>query len=108
VSDDGRGAKAPPPGLGTQLVDALATELDGFVGRRFTQSGPTVTLSFFKDNAGVSTYLMHPHLADGFRVKSASRGRTRTDPQGPVHPHPAAVTRRKKIRNSLNPASAKP
>ena len=80
VSDDGRGPKAPPLGLGTQLVDALTTELDGFLRRRFTQSGSTVTLCFFKDNSGVSNYLMHPHLADGFRVKSASCAGTRTNP----------------------------
>jgi two-component sensor histidine kinase len=85
VSDDGCGPKAPPAGLGAQLIDALAGELDGFVKRRFTQFGSTVTVSFSKDNASASTRLMHPHLADGSHVKSASRGRTRTDAQGAVH-----------------------
>jgi two-component sensor histidine kinase len=97
VGDNGRGPKPRPPGLGTQLVDALAAELDGFVRRRFTQSGSTVTLTFFKDNADVSTDLMHPRLAGGFRVKSASRRRTRTDAQGAVHPHPVVAKRRQTI-----------
>lgn len=108
VRDDGRGPKAPTLGLGTQLVDALAAELDGFVERRFTQSGSTVTLSFIKDNAGVSSGLTHPHLTSGFRMQSASRGGTRRDAQGPGHPPSVGGKRRQTIRDSLNPASAEP
>jgi two-component system, sensor histidine kinase PdtaS len=49
VSDDGCPASSFYPGLGTHLVDALATELGGTVERRFTDCGTTVTLSFPKD-----------------------------------------------------------
>ena len=51
VSDDGDGSAFPGfnPGLGTRLVNALATELGGSVERRFTDFGTTVTLSFPKD-----------------------------------------------------------
>lgn len=108
VSDDGRGPKAQRPGLGTQLVDALADELDGFVERRFTQFGSTVSVSFSKDEASASTRLMNPHLPGSFRMKSASRGGKRTDAQDAVHAHPVAATRRQTIRDSLNPASAEP
>jgi two-component sensor histidine kinase len=108
VGDDGRGTKAPPPGLGTQLVDALAAELNGFVLRRFTQAGSTVTLSFVKDNAGVSARPMHPHRAGSFRMKSASRGRTTTNGQGAAHPRPVAAKRHQTIRDSVISASAEP
>ena len=46
VSNDGAVDKTWMPGLGTQLVDALAAELDGFVNRRFGESGATAVLSF--------------------------------------------------------------
>jgi hypothetical protein len=34
------------PGLGMQLVDALAVRLDGFIERRFGESGAIAVLSF--------------------------------------------------------------
>jgi hypothetical protein len=46
VSNDGAVDKTWIPGLGTQLVDALAVGLDGFVKRRFGESGATAVLSF--------------------------------------------------------------
>jgi two-component sensor histidine kinase len=46
VSDDGRPASTFERGLGTGLVDALATALDGFVERQFTNNGTVVTVSF--------------------------------------------------------------
>jgi two-component sensor histidine kinase len=46
VSNDGAVDKTWMPGLGTQLVDALAAGLDGFVERRFGESGATAVLSF--------------------------------------------------------------
>jgi len=108
VGDDGCGPKAPSVGLGTQLIDALVGELDGFVERRFTQFGSTVTVSFSTDTASASNCLMHPHLHDGFRMKPVSHGGKRTDGQDAVHFHPAAVKRRQTIRDSLNSAIAQP
>jgi two-component sensor histidine kinase len=46
VSNDGTVDKAWMPGLGTQLIDALAVGLDGFVERRFCESRATAVLSF--------------------------------------------------------------
>lgn len=46
VSDSGAATAACRPGLGTLLVDALATELDGHVERRFAGDGATITLTF--------------------------------------------------------------
>jgi two-component sensor histidine kinase len=46
VSDDGRPVSTFERGLGTNLVDALATALDGFVERQFADSGTVVTVSF--------------------------------------------------------------
>jgi two-component sensor histidine kinase len=46
VSDDGRPASTFERGLGTNLVDALVTALDGFVERQFTDKGTVVTMSF--------------------------------------------------------------
>jgi two-component sensor histidine kinase len=46
VSNDGAVDKAWMPGLGTQLIDALAVGLDGFVERRFDESAATAVLSF--------------------------------------------------------------
>jgi two-component sensor histidine kinase len=46
VSNDGAVDKTWMPGLGTQLIDALAVGLDGFVERRFGESGATAVLSF--------------------------------------------------------------
>jgi two-component sensor histidine kinase len=49
VSDDGRPATTFERGLGTSLVGALATALDGFVERQFTDGGTVVTVSFPAD-----------------------------------------------------------
>jgi two-component sensor histidine kinase len=49
VSDDGRPASTFERGLGTSLVDALATALDGFVERQFTDAGTSVAVSFPAD-----------------------------------------------------------
>jgi two-component sensor histidine kinase len=46
VSDDGRPVSTFERGLGTNLVDALATALGGIVERQFADSGAVVTLSF--------------------------------------------------------------
>ncbi len=58
VSDDGQSAPKPHAGLGTQIVDALADELDGNIERCFTKEGATVTLRFPKEpdsGTGAST-----------------------------------------------------
>jgi two-component sensor histidine kinase len=49
VSDDGSPVPAYVPGMGTRLVDALATELEGSVERQFGKSGASVLLSFPMD-----------------------------------------------------------
>jgi two-component sensor histidine kinase len=46
VSNDGAVDKNWMPGLGTQLIDALALGLDGFIERRFSESEATAVLSF--------------------------------------------------------------
>lgn len=46
VCDDGVSASRFKPGLGTDLVDALVAELDGFVERRHSDRGTVVTVSF--------------------------------------------------------------
>ena len=46
VSDDGASASCFESGLGTDLVGALVAELDGFVERRRSERGTTVTVSF--------------------------------------------------------------
>jgi two-component sensor histidine kinase len=46
VSNDGAVDKTWMPGLGTQLIDALALGLDGFIERRFSESEATAVLSF--------------------------------------------------------------
>jgi two-component sensor histidine kinase len=53
VSDDGSSAATFEPGFGTQLVDTLASEVNGCVKRRFSQSGTTVTLAFPKDPSSI-------------------------------------------------------
>jgi hypothetical protein len=100
--------QSPAVGLGTQLINALVSELDGFVERRFTQFGSTMTVSFSQDTATASTRLMHPHLPGGFHMKPVSRGVKRTDGQDTVHFHPVAAKRRQTKRDSLIPARAEP
>src|ERR1700739_1127275 len=46
VSDDGSPSATLKRGLGTELVDALAADLDGYVERLHKASGTTVTLCF--------------------------------------------------------------
>jgi two-component sensor histidine kinase len=49
VADSGQAERAPRPGRGSRIVDALAAELGGQVERQFTTSGTTVLLSFPRD-----------------------------------------------------------
>jgi two-component sensor histidine kinase len=67
VSDDGSSTSKIEPGLGTRLVDALAVELNGFVERRFSEHGSTVTLSLPKEAVDVA--LLH----DGWGVIRKTR-----------------------------------
>jgi two-component sensor histidine kinase len=60
VANDGAVAKTWMPGLGTRLVDALAAELDGFVERRFGETGALAILSF--------PFLRQPTLAEPART----------------------------------------
>lgn len=46
VRDDGSSAASAKRGLGTELIEALAADLDGYVERRHTSCGTTVTLRF--------------------------------------------------------------
>jgi two-component sensor histidine kinase len=46
VSDDGSSTATLKSGLGTELIDALAADLDGYVERLHKASGTTVTLCF--------------------------------------------------------------
>ena len=72
VSDDGSGTSSFNPGLGTHLVDALATELGGSVERRFTDCGTTVTLSFPQGHHKL------PYQRVGRQVKSERKRQTIT------------------------------
>ena len=49
VSDNGSPTAALKRGLGSELIDALAADLDGYVERIHTASGTTITLFFPKD-----------------------------------------------------------
>jgi two-component sensor histidine kinase len=49
VSDDGSPTATLKRGLGSELIDALAADLDGYVERIHKASGTTVTLFFPKD-----------------------------------------------------------
>jgi two-component sensor histidine kinase len=49
VSDDGKSASTPRAGLGTQLIDAIAADIEGNVERCFTKEGSVVTLKFPKE-----------------------------------------------------------
>jgi two-component sensor histidine kinase len=57
VSDDGSPAATLKRGLGTELVEALAADLDGYVERLHKASGTTVTLCFPQDIAERSAAL---------------------------------------------------
>jgi two-component sensor histidine kinase len=46
VSDDGSASETPKPGHGTHLIDALTTDLDGNIERRYTATGAVIMLSF--------------------------------------------------------------
>jgi two-component sensor histidine kinase len=49
VSDDGSPTSTLKRGLGSELIDALATDLDGYVERIQKASGTTMTLFFPQD-----------------------------------------------------------
>jgi two-component sensor histidine kinase len=49
VSDDGSPSAALKRGLGSELIDALAADLDGYVERIHKASGTTITLYFPQD-----------------------------------------------------------
>jgi two-component sensor histidine kinase len=55
VSDDGAAAEAVKRGLGTELIDALAADLDGRVERHYATSGTTVTLGFPRTTRAAGT-----------------------------------------------------
>jgi two-component sensor histidine kinase len=57
VSDDGSPAATLKRGLGTEMIEALAADLDGYVERLHKASGTTVTLCFPQDLADRSTAL---------------------------------------------------
>jgi two-component sensor histidine kinase len=57
VSDDGSPAATLKRGLGTELIEVLAADLDGYVERLHKASGTTVTLCFPQDLADRSTAL---------------------------------------------------
>jgi two-component sensor histidine kinase len=59
VTDDGSLPKTNAPGMGTRLISALASELEGFVERRFGSSGTTAVLSFPLDPTITSEELSH-------------------------------------------------
>jgi two-component sensor histidine kinase len=49
VSDDGSASETPRSGHGTHLVDALTTDLEGNIERRFTTTGTAIILNFPMD-----------------------------------------------------------
>jgi two-component system, sensor histidine kinase PdtaS len=55
VSDDGSPAATLKRGLGTELIEALAADLDGYIERLHKASGTTVTLCFPQGLAEGST-----------------------------------------------------
>jgi two-component sensor histidine kinase len=55
VSDDGSPTATFKRGLGTELIEALAADLDGYVERLHKASGTTVTLCFPQGLAEEST-----------------------------------------------------
>jgi two-component sensor histidine kinase len=50
VGDNGSSVRAPKSGLGTQLVNAIAEDLQGGIQRCYSESGTVITLSFPKDS----------------------------------------------------------
>jgi two-component sensor histidine kinase len=75
VSDDGCPASTFARGLGTSLVDALASALDGFVERQFTDGGSVVTVSFPADLVGRGSELCERDAAQAsHQPLYASRG----------------------------------
>jgi two-component sensor histidine kinase len=57
VGDNGSSAATLKRGLGTELIDALATDLEGYVERLHRTSGTVVTLRFPQEIAKRSTAL---------------------------------------------------
>jgi two-component sensor histidine kinase len=53
VGDNGSSVRAPRSGLGTQLVNAIAEDLEGSIQRCYSESGTVITLSFPKDAGSV-------------------------------------------------------
>lgn len=49
VSDDGSASGTPKSGHGTHLIDALTTDLEGNIERRYTATGAIILLSFPMD-----------------------------------------------------------
>lgn len=49
VSDDGSVSETPKPGHGTHLIDALTTDLEGNIERRYTATGAAIVLRFPMD-----------------------------------------------------------
>jgi two-component sensor histidine kinase len=49
VGDNGSSVRAPKSGLGTQLVNAIAEDLEGSIQRCYSETGTIITLSFPKD-----------------------------------------------------------
>lgn len=50
VGDNGSSVGAPKSGLGTQLVNAIAEDLEGHIQRCYSESGTIITLSFPKNS----------------------------------------------------------
>jgi two-component sensor histidine kinase len=60
VGDNGSSVRTPKAGLGTQLVDAIAGDLEGRIQRCYSESGTAITLSFPKDTRSAKR---DPHLS---------------------------------------------
>jgi two-component sensor histidine kinase len=58
VSDDGSAAAAPRPGVGTQLIYALISDLEADLERTYSESGTVVTLSFPMSLGSVEHHLI--------------------------------------------------
>jgi two-component sensor histidine kinase len=66
VRDDGAPALTYVPGMGTRLVDALASELQGSVERQFGKNGARVLLSF-----PVDRIILDEQLGGGAKAQEA-------------------------------------